>query len=325
MESHDLPVSTGCCDDGSCAPVDRRTFLRVAGASLAVVASPSAVCGPVVRDDGIRHFVSAEKRLDPKWIAGICERGERHVWRDRDLNFVGMPVGGIAAGQVYLRGDGTLGDWKIFREFYATGYGSTNYRPTMPERLIDQGFGVLVRDAAAGDRFFELNRATFPAVEFNGEYPIATVHYARESCPLRIEMQAFSPFIPLNAKDSAIPATIFQLRIENSSQHEIRCSILGWLENAICRESRSTFPLDGLRWSVRNENNARVLVQHSAEAAPIDQSALRSEIVIADFESETYDAWTATGSALGSGPAKGNFPNQQAVAGFQGQRLVNTY
>jgi sucrose-6-phosphate hydrolase SacC (GH32 family) len=48
-------------------------------------------------------------------------------------------------------------------------------------------------------------------------------------------------------------------------------------------------------------------------------------MILADFEGGSYGDWTATGDAFGSAPAKGTLPNQQAVAGFRGQGLVNTF
>ena len=49
------------------------------------------------------------------------------------------------------------------------------------------------------------------------------------------------------------------------------------------------------------------------------------DLVLADFEGADYGAWTVEGTAFGSGPARGTLANQQAVAGFEGQGLVNTY
>ena len=49
------------------------------------------------------------------------------------------------------------------------------------------------------------------------------------------------------------------------------------------------------------------------------------DILIADFEGDTYGAWTATGSAFGSGPARGTLPSQSPVSGFAGKGLVNSY
>lgn len=49
------------------------------------------------------------------------------------------------------------------------------------------------------------------------------------------------------------------------------------------------------------------------------------EIVIADFEGDTYGAWTATGEAFGPGPAVGTLPGQMHVDGYRGRSLVNTF
>jgi beta-fructofuranosidase/levanase/fructan beta-fructosidase len=46
--------------------------------------------------------------------------------------------------------------------------------------------------------------------------------------------------------------------------------------------------------------------------------------VLADFEGG-YGDWKATGNAFGNTPARGTLPNQQAVDGFRGQGLVNSY
>ncbi|MCE9561580.1 MAG: GH32 C-terminal domain-containing protein [Planctomycetes bacterium] len=52
----------------------------------------------------------------------------------------------------------------------------------------------------------------------------------------------------------------------------------------------------------------------------------RAEILIADFEGDTYpEGWKTTGTAFGKGPARGTLPNQMAVSGFLGKGLVNSF
>ena len=46
--------------------------------------------------------------------------------------------------------------------------------------------------------------------------------------------------------------------------------------------------------------------------------------ILAGFENG-YGNWQPTGDAFGTAPARGTLPNQQAVDGFRGQALVNTY
>ncbi len=47
--------------------------------------------------------------------------------------------------------------------------------------------------------------------------------------------------------------------------------------------------------------------------------------VLGDFEGGSYGGWTATGDAFGSAPAGGGLGGQQAVDGFRGRGLVNSF
>lgn len=75
-----------------------------------------------------------------------------------------------------------------------------------------------------------------------------------------------------------------------------------------------------LRRAVRAAGWALLLIAGASVAAqPTD------DIVIADFEGETYGAWTASGEAFGAGPARGTLPRQMPVGGFDGRGLVNSF
>ncbi len=50
------------------------------------------------------------------------------------------------------------------------------------------------------------------------------------------------------------------------------------------------------------------------------------DVVVADFEVVAYPpGWVTTGTAFGTGPARGGFGNQQPVEGFAGRGLVDSY
>lgn len=65
-----------------------------------------------------------------------------------------------------------------------------------------------------------------------------------------------------------------------------------------------------------------VLVVESFLAA---QEKSRPDIVLADFEGDTYGGWKAEGEAFGTAPARGTLPGQMAVTGFVGKGLVNFF
>ena len=53
--------------------------------------------------------------------------------------------------------------------------------------------------------------------------------------------------------------------------------------------------------------------------------AAQPDIVIADFEGDTYGDWKTTGTAFGAGPAHGSLPHQMPVEGYAGKGLVNSF
>lgn len=60
-------------------------------------------------------------------------------------------------------------------------------------------------------------------------------------------------------------------------------------------------------------------------AVGLSSLAAEPDILIADFEGDTYGGWTVTGTAFGNGPARGALPGQMAVDGYEGKGLVNSF
>lgn len=327
------PVAPPTCGGSPAAGgSDRREFLRLfGGASVSLVGAglAGAASLPARAADGdapgelaADHRVPIEKNLDPAWLAGLTSRGEPAWYEGDELETIAMPIGGICAGQLYLAGDGRLAHWDVMNQRVFSGYGATCYdlgrKPSLP---LAQGFAVEIRSAAGTVRR-TLDRRGFPGVRFRGEYPIGWVDYADASLPVAIRLEAFSPFIPLDAPDSALPATILRFTLENRSNEPIDVRLGGWLENGVCHQS-------GLEMSGRRINRVTAektwtAVVSSAVAAPPERPPRPAE-VLADFEGDDYGSWRVEGEALGTRPARGTLPNQQEVAGFQGRGLVNTY
>ncbi|HUU95356.1 MAG TPA: GH116 family glycosyl hydrolase [Phycisphaerae bacterium] len=310
------------------ATLDRWEPSKTAAAGIALLSAaltywPTLADPPMQTAADVKHFVPADKRLSPEWVHSLFDKGNTRVYRGDELSTIGMPIGGIAAGQLYLCGDGTLGCWQIFNRRYFSGYGRDNYQYRTPEKPVEQGFAVIVSGREEGP-IRRLDRAGFPGVEFIGEYPIGRVRYAERGFPVKVELEAFSPFIPLNANDSALPATLFHITVENVSAQPVDAGILAWLENAVCFHNATE--VTGLRRSRIVNERGRTLIVHTAEPAPEEEKAPpRPKIVLADFEGGSYGDWKATGKAFGDKPATGTLPNQQKVSGFEGEGLVNTF
>ena len=327
----------GC---GGRREMDRREFVVTAAAGGAAFAAAASglpiVAGPFTRQAGTDHFVPADKKLTREWIQALYARGGSTWYSGDDLQTIGMPVGGICAGQVYLTGDGRLACWDIFNQQENTGYGAVNYEvgrtpdqtvrrgQIVPAAQLDQGFALRV---CSGGVSIErtLDRRGFPGVRFCGEYPIGCVEYADESVPVTVQLEAFSPFIPLDAAESSLPATVLHYKVRNTSDAALEVTLAGWLENAVCLHSGALF---GERFVRRNESmQADVLTAlvASAKEVEVPEEPERAPTVFADFEGEDYGDWTVEGEAFGERPAGGTLEDQQPVDGFEGKGLVNTF
>ena len=68
------------------------------------------------------HHVPLNKNLSQQWRSALYSNA-RESYKGKDLYTIGMPCGGIGAGQLYVRGDGSLANWWICNNAYNTGYG----------------------------------------------------------------------------------------------------------------------------------------------------------------------------------------------------------
>jgi non-lysosomal glucosylceramidase len=310
------------------AAMDRRGFLKgVSGGAASLLARPGLCVQPDVAALPAR-LIPEDKGCTPDQLASWKRRGQRRVYRGPSLYAIGMPVGGICAGQLYILGDGTLGQWHVDGRLNPTGYGSANYRPRRPARQLEQGFAVRVESAgnveeavlAATD-----HGGSFDAVEFIGEYPVAQVTYARtgEPFPLDVTLRAYSPFCPLDARDSAIPCTVLRFSVANRTTAPARVSLNGWLQNGVeFDDADDQGPVE--RVNSMSRDGPVTTVTMSATAPRVTDRG-RPDRAIADFEGDEYKGWTATGGAFGSAPARGARPNQNPVSGYVGKGLVNSF
>jgi len=325
---------------GNVRKMDRREFVAITAAGgaamAAIISGVPVVAGPFTRQADGDHFVPADKRLAEDWLRALFARGGSTWYAGDDLETIGMPVGGICAGQVYLTGDGRLTCWDIFNQNQNTGYGAANYavgRPAdrtvvdgkiVPVAPLDQGFAIRVRRGGETTTRL-LDRRGFPGVRFCGEYPIGRVHYADPAVPVTVELEAFSPFIPLNAADSALPATVLRYTMHNPGGAPVEVTLCGWLENVVCRHNAVLF---SERFVRRNEVLAADAIAglvSRARAVPLVAKPERPPTVFADFEGGTYGAWIREGAAFGNAPVAGAIANQQPVSGFQGSGVVNSF
>ncbi|TWD84725.1 beta-glucocerebrosidase 2-like protein [Kribbella amoyensis] len=304
-----------CAGDCQRAHLSRRTFLSLSAASVGALAVPSAALAAVpVKED-----------TDPAVLFG---RGRPTEYTGTALPKIGMPVGGGTTGQVYLAGDGRLWAWDIFNpsSFPLGGadFSGSNYaKPLSADQpgadRFGQGFAL--RTTARGRTTTRtVDAAGFDDVRFTGQYPVGRVTYADVDSPVEVELEAFSPFVPLATLDSTLPATILAFTVRNTSGTKVKATLLGYAENPVCLDSRQRQPT-----KLRVSGFGR-----GVEFGAVDDlDAERDDIVFEDWEKDTYDGWTVTGEAFGDGPVRPlSVPNLLKRFGdlnVSGTRFVTSY
>jgi uncharacterized protein (DUF608 family) len=169
-----------------------------------------------------------------------------------------------------------------------------------------------------------LDSRGFKSVGFRGEYPIGRVSYRDEAVPVEVDLEAFSPFIPLDVDDSSIPATFFAFSVKNTSRDPLRVTIGGWLENAVCRLGDGGLNLKRRNQVVPGASNSTTLLG-TVERGEVETTR-RPDIVFADFEGKDYAGWKAEGTAFASSPStRENGELYEELEGFEGKGLVNSH
>ncbi len=317
------------CSSGSacgCSGIERRDFLRLAGVgSLLLLSSRRTVMAGPFDDDKVssafESIVPSDKKLSAQWLRSLFERGTPKWYRGDELRFIGMPVGGMCAGQLYLGGDGKLWHWDIFNRHIGTGDGHYA-NPPLPDFPVQQGF-ALQMSSNGQTQTRTLDKNGFSNISFLGQYPIGTVEYRDSASPLEVTLEAFSPFIPLNTDDSSLPATILHFTLKNNSPATVEATLSGWLENAVCLDNRG---IAATRHnSIKRETNFTWL-DCSVEPLQGEGVSTRPDILFENWDKNSYEGWTVEGTAFGARPVKRSeiMPYQGDVGG-EDENMVNTH
>lgn len=325
------PVSTGAgscgCGPGCCTPT-RRDFLQVAGVTALVAASGRAIAGPFTRGEVADHPVPADKKFSPDWIKSLTDRGQPEVFTSdkKQLTYIGMPVGGVCCGQLYLGGDGKLWHWDILNLPPGPGWNESDGRlyanPPQQKSPFAHGFALSWNKGSPRS----LDSRGGWSITFEGRWPIGTVTYRAADCPLDITLEAFSPMVPLEEKDSTIPIVLLHYTLKNTSNAAVNAELLGALENPVCLGMREPGKGVLINRAIKGDGYTGVCCGTEAIKPKALRNATRPDIVFEAFDKPTFEGWVAVGDAFGDGPLNlAKAPEHMGQLNGAGTGAVNTY
>jgi uncharacterized protein (DUF608 family) len=154
---------------------------------------------------------------------------------------IAFPLGGIGTGSISLGGRGQLRDWEIFNRpdkgrspdyaFASIRAQTGNAKPVtrvLEARLLPPYASASGLGPANAPGLSRLARATF-----TGEFPLAHIAFQDARLPVRASLEAFSPFIPLDADASGLPVAVLRYRVSNPGATKATVSIAFSLDNPV--------------------------------------------------------------------------------------------
>ena len=174
--------SDGCSDDQR---FDRRSFMElvwIGGTALGAAAiGLPAVAGPFEAKD-FEKLIPADKKLSPDWIKSLFARGAPNGYRGAELDQIGMPVGGICAGQLISAATAGCG---IGTSSISLATATAVVCPPAAEPVAPRAVLRAAHDAGGKTHDRPLDRTGFARSASAANTRLVTVGYPRPGLPVR--------------------------------------------------------------------------------------------------------------------------------------------
>ena len=162
--------------------------------------------GDAVGQPGVGAFELPADELE-RWRRELFAPAKPRLYLSGKHTDARMHLGGIGTGNFEIGVDGQLTTWQLF---------NTLRDGQVPFHfLIRAGGTTRLLQTAGGPDWPRVQQ-----IEMTGEYPVAVLRFRDAGLPVEVELTAFSPFAPLDARFSSMPLAAFVFRIKNPDEAE---------------------------------------------------------------------------------------------------------
>ncbi|MCH5372570.1 MAG: hypothetical protein JJ992_01235, partial [Planctomycetes bacterium] len=253
----------GRCCGGRChvaAPIalSRREFLARVAAGTAALRMAGQMAWAEENDTAARPMSPAAN------AAGAYPITPGRIYQGKCLEAVGMPIGGIGTGSIWLDGQGKLGVWQIFNNL-------------SEPRIPDSFFAVRTRTAGGKTVTRVLQTEAegelkpVSSLQYEGSHPIVRLTFQDADLPVQVQLEAMNPMIPLDTANSSIPGGLFRLSASNPGKTAVDVSFCATLQNAV--GSGGAAGIHGVRFPGYGGNRNRVVRRNRQTSVAMDRSA----------------------------------------------------
>ena len=201
-----------CNCSGNCGPhnLNRREFIGLVGAGAAATLFGSPAWGA---------FELPADELG-RWRRELFAPAKPRLYLSGKHTDARMHLGGIGTGNFEIGVDGQLTTWQLF---------NTLRDGQVPFHfLIRAGGTARLLQTAGGPDWPRVQQ-----IEMTGEYPVAALRFKDAGLPVEVELTAFSPFAPLDARFSSMPLAAFVFRIKNPTKQKQSVSLAALIQNPV--------------------------------------------------------------------------------------------
>lgn len=262
-----------------------------------------------------------------------------------NLSACRFPLGGFGSGNVILGGDGTLQDWTVQNQVHSEGIpmhimpatwfacscaqegaAAQSFVLCSPETYTDRNTRLPSNHPAYVPPNAVARLKALPGIRslsMTGRYPIADVNYDIVGFPVELSLEAMTPLIPHNVKDSSLPCAVFTFSARNTSNTAVTLRMMqaqqnfvGWDGQSNC--SDESVVLASLTSGVYSQGMK--VSQTSSGASGVIRKANSATEVVVDVTSSTR--FTTSGTVQIDGKDAGK-ATVSSTTGFWGGN-VNT-
>jgi len=203
----------------------RRTFLKQIGLAGAATGASAQVAKP----EAATHPPADSELTFPRVFTG------------RHLTAIAFPLGGVCAGCISLGGRGQLRDWEIFNRpdkgnapsyAFPAIWAQVGTRKPVARVLESRIQPPFMGSSGLGDQNAP-GLTRLASAKFTGEFPLARIDFSDSRLPVKVSLEAFSPFIPHEPDESGLPVAILRYRVRNPGLLPAKVSIAWSIENPV--------------------------------------------------------------------------------------------
>lgn len=161
----------------------------------------------------------------------------------------GMALGGIGTGGFEIRQDGGFANWSIFNNgplfagapyphhpkhtlFFKLWVRVANENPRLVLLQIEDSHDIATMERHEAQYIFPWLSGV-DTIRTTASFPFADLDFGQDGLPLKVSLRAWSPFIPGNVKDSALPVAFFDFDIRSTDDRPVEVQVLAVARNAV--------------------------------------------------------------------------------------------